>query len=146
MLDDDELNPLSLLLCPFYLVKREERKRCARYRPRSLKRLDAVRSVHISALMQFIRSIVKVMIQDGYGYVRLAPLKRLASCDSSSTATRPLMECRLWKEGEGRLGGRSPLSCRMASKVAHPGVSRSLNPSARSWVLATWQRRPSSSC
>ena len=75
-------------------------------------------------------------------HLKLAPLNLLASSSSSATAKCPSPKA----ETEGRLGGRSPLSCRIASKVAQPGVLRSWKPSARSCVVATRQRRASSSC
>ena len=76
-------------------------------------------------------------------YVKLAPLNLLASCSLSEPEPRPELGCR--DEGEGRLGGRSPLSCNIASSVAQPGCSSKWNPSARSCVRATLQSIASSS-
>lgn len=46
---------------------------------------------------------------------------------------------------QGRLGGRSPLSCRIVTSVAQPGVLISCIPSAGLREVATRQRRDSSS-
>ena len=74
-------------------------------------------------------------------YLRLAPLNLLAS--SSSSENREPGEK---GDDRDRLGGRSPLSFKMASNVAQPGVLSSWKPSERSCVRATRQRRASSSC
>ena len=74
-------------------------------------------------------------------YLKLARLNLLASCSSSAAEPSAAPE----EKGEGRFGGRSPLSSRMANNVAHPGVLRSWKTSARSCVVATRQRRASSS-
>lgn len=47
---------------------------------------------------------------------------------------------------QGRLRGRSPLSCRMATRVAHPLVFTSCRPSVGSWAVATRHSSFSSSC
>lgn len=94
---------------------------------------------------------------------RLAPLNLLASCSLSNLGEmvrggwvaregNRCFPCSKFRRGDsaavdlGRLGGRSPLSSRMVIKVAQPDVFTSCIPSAGAWVVATRQRRASSSC
>ena len=81
---------------------------------------------------------------NGPSHLKLAALNLLASCSPS----KDVLCSRGPESGEkkkGRLEGRSPLSCKIASKVAHPVVLSSWNPSAMSCVQAMRHRRASSS-
>lgn len=92
--------------------------------------------------------VVGMQVEGGISarYSSLAPLNLLASCSLSWFGERALGDGR---EGGGsalgRLGGRSPLSWRIVTKVAQPGVLISCTASEGEWDVATRQRRDSSS-
>ena len=97
------------------------------------------RSIHAKCFQTLIPSF-NALVQTTYALTNdhlsisspnLTPLNLLASFSSMPDSLR--------------LGGRSPLSCNIASRVAHPGWLRSSNPSARSCERATRHKRASSS-